>query len=521
MKNFVDNHKLLNNDESKKNFDTNNDVIMVSRRERNKKKKSIKLWKRSKGKRYKKDGNGSKRRPPFILNKGYLALSVLIIVVIYFSLHMYFKYHFYFGSTINCINVSGKTVEEAEEFVKDSIERYTLTLRGRDGYVEEIKSSDFGLKYSPERSNEIEIIKENQNDCFWIESLIHDENYTENNLLITYDNNELKNIIDNLDVFNEENIVNPENPKSLYKDGKFQIADEIYGNKVKKEYLEEKIKLAILHGQDILDLEKEDCYESPEYTKSSEKAIKINNILNEYKDSKVIYNLGETEEIIDMSIMAQWIDIDDNYNSSINKDKVMEFVSSFADKYDTLGKTRTIYSTSGRTVKVTGGDYGFKINRDYECSELIKTLEGKVEVKREPIYEQIGMNTIINDVEKTCVEIDLTNQHLWFYKDGIIITQGNIVSGCIANGTVTPEGTYKLKYKDKDSVLVGENYRSPVSFWMPFNGNIGMHDASWRYNFGGQIYMTSGSHGCINLPYHLASDIFYNIDEGTPIICYY
>ena len=176
MKNFVDYHKLLNNDESKKNFDTNNDVIMVSRRERNKKKKSIKLWKRSKGKRYKKDGNGSKRRTPFILNKGFLALSVLIIVVIYFSLHLYFKYHFYFGSTINCINVSGKTVEEAEEFVKDSIERYTLTLRGRDGYVEEIKSSDFGLKYSPERSNEIEIIKENQNDCFWIESLIHDEN---------------------------------------------------------------------------------------------------------------------------------------------------------------------------------------------------------------------------------------------------------------------------------------------------------------------------------------------------------
>ena len=90
----------------------------------------------------------------------------------------------------------------------------------------------------------------------------------------------------------------------------------------------------------------------------------------------------------------------------------------------------------------------------------------------------------------------------------------------MANGTITPEGTYKLKYKDKDSVLVGENYRSPVSFWMPFNGNIGMHDASWRYSFGGQIYMTNGSHGCVNLPYSLANDIFYNIDEGTPIICY-
>ena len=521
MKNFVDNDKLLNNDESEKNFDTNSEVIMVRRTERNKRKKSIRLWKRNKGKRYKKDSNNFKNNLLVKFKKQYFVVIVLIIGGIYFSLHIYFKYHFYFGSTINCTNVSGKTVEEAEECVKESIERYTLTLRGRDGYVEEIKSSDFGLKYSPEKSNEIEMIKEKQNESFWIESILNDENEDGHSLLIAYNDDQLKNVIDNLNIFNEEKIVEPENPKSLYKNGEFQITDEVYGNKVKKECVEEKIKTAILHGKDVLDLEKEDCYENPEYTKSSERAVKINNILNQYKNSKVIYNLGDTEEIIDMSIMAEWIDIDENYNSSINKDKVMEFVNGFADKYDTLGKTRTMYSTSGRTVTVSGGDYGFKINRDDECTELIKDLEGRKAVQREPIYEQTGINTIINDIDKTCVEIDLTNQHLWFYKDGTIVTEGNIVSGCVANGTITPEGTYKLKYKDKDSVLVGENYRSPVSFWMPFNGNIGMHDASWRYSFGGQIYMTNGSHGCVNLPYSLANDIFYNIDEGTPIICYY
>ena len=148
-------------------------------------------------------------------------------------------------------------------------------------------------------------------------------------------------------------------------------------------------------------------------------------------------------------------------------------------------------------------------------------MKEKNSVKREPIYEQKGINTIINDVGKTCVEIDLSNQHLWFYKDGIILVEGDIVSGSIANGTITPEGTYSLKYKDKDSVLVGEGYRSPVDFWMPFNGNIGMHDAGWRYNFGGKIYLTNGSHGCINLPHSLAKNIFYNIEEGTPVVCYY
>ena len=61
----------------------------------------------------------------------------------------------------------------------------------------------------------------------------------------------------------------------------------------------------------------------------------------------------------------------------------------------------------------------------------------------------------------------------------------------------------------------------PVDFWMPFNGNIGIHDASWRTEFGKNIYMTNGSHGCVNSPYELANTIFDNIEAGTPIVCYY
>lgn len=527
MKYFIENDKDINklskqndNNLHNENYDLNNN-IMVSRRERNKRKRGIKLSRRNKGRRYKKSNNHIKNKTIIRFNKKFVFFIVLLIGGIYFSIHMYFKYHFYFGSTINCINVSGKTVEEAEKCVKEGINNYTLTLKGRDGVTEEIKASDFELKYNPHRNDEIGLIKDKQNQSFWIKSIFNDENKDGDNILITYDDEMLNNIIDKLDIFNEKNVIEPENPKFVYKNGEFQIEDEIYGNKVNKDSLKEKIKEAILCGQDVLDLEEEECYENPEYTKSSEKAVKIKKILNEYKNSKVTYNLGSSEENLDMSTMMDWIDIGENYNSSINKDKVTEFVNQFADKYDTVGKSRTMYSTSGRTVTVSGGDYGFKINRDAEAAELVKNLESKQAVNREPIYEQTGINTIINDVEKTFVEIDLTNQHLWFYKNGSIIAEGNVVSGCVANGTITPEGTYKLKYKAKDSVLVGENYRSPVAFWMPFNGNIGLHDASWRYNFGGKIYMTNGSHGCVNLPYSLANDIFYNIDEGTPVICYY
>ncbi len=507
-----------NSDFDNEHYSYNNNNTMISRRERNRNKKKLKLVKKNKGKRY-------KRKESRAQTKGKVKIVIAMILVLslggtYGFLKIYFANHFYLGTTINCIDISGKTVEEAENYIKKETSDYVILLEGRDGVSEEIKGEDFKLKYDEDKNYIIEEIKNQQKESFWIKNFLYGKNKNVDDL-IKYDEKELDNIIDNLSIFNENNIIEPKNPQLVYKNGEIQVEDEVYGNKIKKNELKEKIKEYISYKKSILNIEDENCYENPEYTKFSEKILKRKKALEKYKKSAVVYNLGTQEERIDINTMMNWIDMDDEDNSFINEDKVMEFVNEFADKYDTLGKIRNMYSTSGRNVTIKGGDYGFKINREAEKEALIDTLKNNSETSREPIYVQTGMNTIINDIENTCVEIDLTKQYLWFYKDGNIIAEGNIVSGCIANGTITPEGTYKLKYKDKDSVLVGENYRSPVSFWMPFNGNIGLHDASWRYKFGGNIYLSNGSHGCVNLPYELASCIFYNIDEGTPVICYY
>jgi lipoprotein-anchoring transpeptidase ErfK/SrfK len=77
-----------------------------------------------------------------------------------------------------------------------------------------------------------------------------------------------------------------------------------------------------------------------------------------------------------------------------------------------------------------------------------------------------------------------------------------------------------LNYKQKGPTLRGPGYEAEVTYWMPFNGNIGIHDASWRYSYGGNIYRRNGTHGCVNVPKYLAKRIFENIEEGTPVICY-
>ena len=118
------------------------------------------------------------------------------------------------------------------------------------------------------------------------------------------------------------------------------------------------------------------------------------------------------------------------------------------------------------------------------------------------------------------MEIDLTNQHMWVYKDGELVEETDLVSGNVSKGYNTPVGVYGITYKQRDATLNGATYSSHVDYWMPFNGNVGMHDASWRSSFGEEIYLRNGSHGCVNLPPKKAEVIYGYVEKGEPVIVY-
>ncbi len=139
---------------------------------------------------------------------------------------------------------------------------------------------------------------------------------------------------------------------------------------------------------------------------------------------------------------------------------------------------------------------------------------------REPEYSQTGASFDENDYGNTYAEVNLTAQHMFLYVDGNKVMESDFVSGNVARGFATPPGIFGIMYKQRDAVLRGPGYASPVRFWMPFNGGIGFHDANWRGQFGGSIYRTNGSHGCVNMPYEAAKTLFENIYTGMPVICY-
>ena len=124
------------------------------------------------------------------------------------------------------------------------------------------------------------------------------------------------------------------------------------------------------------------------------------------------------------------------------------------------------------------------------------------------------------DISLTHVEVDLDNQQLTFIKNGTVLVNTDIVTGMVGYRR-TPTGLYESHNRQRNCTLTGVDYEVFVKYWVSVIGDvIGLHDASWRSVFGGDLYVYNGSHGCVNIPEAAMAKIFDNIDDGTPVLIY-
>ncbi len=440
-----------------------------------------------------------------------------IFLVLYLGISMYFSNHFYYGSIINGINASGRTVAEVDKELLMKSETYTLKLKERNGVIEQINASDINLKYNAK--GKIQDLKDNQNSFKWFFALFNSKS-SEMNGIVTYNNKLLKEYFDKLSCFDSKKIIEPQNASFKYSDKGYVIVNEVKGNKVNSKPLFANVVNAILKGETTVNLETKNYYINPKYTSTSSKVKNTKILLNKYIASKITYTFTGGKEVLDGSIVHNWLGVNKNLGITFDKNKMETYVEKLDDNYNTFGKEREFVTSVGATIKVSGGDYGWLVDRTGEVKDLIVAIKSGQTITKVPRYTQTATSHNVNDIGNTYVEINITKQHLWFYKNGFLVVQGDVVTGNVSINYGTPTGVYKLKYKQKNTTLKGEGYSVPVSEFMPFNGGIGIHPATWRNKFGGSIYKTSGSHGCINSPPNLAKKIYDNIDVNTPIICY-
>ncbi len=426
------------------------------------------------------------------------------------------------GTIVDGMDVTGKTASEVEDAIMEQLKGYTLTINGREDLSESITGESVGLYAEFDDTLDKAIASQKPMDWgkYRFGKAVNEVN---TDALLRYSDDMLNEAVEGLSCMDEENMREPEDAKISDYDsatGSYSIIKEDEGTELLEDKVKEAVATAIMSLAESVDLEEQGCYLAPSVTSEDEALKTACETMNKYVGAKITYKFGDKAETLNGNEIHNWLTVSGT-SVGVSESKAAEYVKNLASTCNTAYKPKTLKTSYGKTVTITTGNYGWKIDQAKETAALVSLIKNGEQTSREPEYSQKAASHSGNDYGNTYVEINLTAQHLYFYANGKLLVESDFVSGNAAKGWSTPAGAYSITYKQRNATLKGQGYATPVSYWMPFNGGIGLHDANWRKTFGGTIYKNGGSHGCVNLPPAVAKTIYENISAGDPVLCYH
>lgn len=460
----------------------------------------------------------SAAKSALIISSILLCFLLIALLVCYLCTASYYAEHFFPGTVLNGVAVDKMTVEEAEDKVAQEVADYIFSLETRDGDKYQIIGPDIDYTYVP--GTEIHDILQQQDEYKWI-SARKGKKEIDLEVSAAFNANKLDKVVAQLPCFQPEYINKPKDAYLRETDIGYELVPAEDGNQIRLADVQKLAREAVDRGDENLTLTDE-VYEEPKVKSNDKKLKKALKNINSYLHTTIRYDVGEEGEVLDSSRIKEWITIGADYSVTLDESKVTSYVQYLASKYNTYGDVRVFKTSLGDKVKIGGGDYGWVIDKEKEKNQLLSEIKSGKTIEREPVFNQTAeVKSETYDIGNTYVEVDYTNQHMYFYEKGKLKLESDIVTGNISRNNGSPDGLFKIVYKERDATLVGENYASDVKYFMVFAYNVGFHDASWRNDFGKEIYKDSGSHGCINMPSDLAEKLYQILPTGTPVIAYY
>lgn len=459
------------------------------------------------------------------------AMVVVAAGCAYAGVSYYYSDKFFEGTTINGIDCSGMTAYEVEQALASKVEDYSIEVAARNQEPQMITGDLINYRYMSD-GGVLKLLKQ-QKPYKWVTGFFEPRTFTASEN-ITYDKEMLQNQVKELNCAKEENQVPPENAYVAFHDTQFEIVPETEGSKLKIKQAYKVLEQAVAGSERSIDFSSNpDVYEKAEVTSDSPDLQATVDSYNNFTKASITYTFGEERVTLDGSTIKNWLQFDEK-GQLLNDDAsfqqhIIDFVAQLAYDHDTVGTEREFNTTSGRTVYVYGDAYGWKIDQGAEVEQLTQEIRSGTQTEREPAYSMRANSHGYNDIGDTYIEVDMSDQQMYYYQNGSIILESPIVSGNMSySDRQTPSGIYTLYYKKSPDVLRGNQrpdgsyeYEQDVTYWMPFNGGIGFHDAPWQPYFGGDRYLEGGSHGCINMPPENAAILYDIIDYGVPIVCFY
>lgn len=452
---------------------------------------------------------------------GCAIFTIAIIAIVYLGVAVYYQYHFLPGTTINGKDYGNKTVDAVKSSIQNDIRTYYLKLIERNDEVEHVSAGDIDMKVTID--GDLSKIKENQNHYLWFIKPKKAENL---DITIAYDEIKLDYAINGLKCLDDEYINSGIAPELTFDGNAFTMTEGVPGNEIDKEKTIALIKEAIKNMDPVLTLENENCYLVPIDKEASEKEQKLLSQLNSYLDVVITLTFGEEKEVIDKAQIYKWLSVGTNNEVIFDNEKIIEYIDNIGKKYETMGQTREFLNSYGETIKVSGGDFGWWINRKAEAEAIINDIKSLNSTTREPNFLQRAGAFGENDFGNTYIEINLTDQHLYAYKDGNKIVDCDIISGDPVNGLETPTGVFNMRFMFTNYNFVRKDFSKKLKYWMVFYGNtvdtnIGIASCDWITNFGGTAYRGAGSLGSIYVNEVDAKTLYMELPgKDFPVIIY-
>lgn len=449
----------------------------------------------------------------------FIAGMVFLLFAFYLGAALFYNDHLYANTYINGVPYANVTPEEAEQALRERWNGYSIVIYGKNGESAVISAEEIGLCCNYAQS--VDTIKERQNALLWPGALFGINPYFID-YTVQYDEDKLRAELSEIPFLQEENMVAPQNAYiGTYNQalGGFEVVSEKPGTWIDQDKVFEMVSASIEKEEQILRLDEYGCYILPEIMSDNEELLEELAYYNQYMQASITYQFGSEEEVVDFTVYENWIQ---EWGNTIRIDEaaVEEYLSTLADRYDTYNDRMNFKTVDGYVINLPKGGFGWKMDVAAETERLIDDIKSGTIDTREPLYSCEGVSWG-DEIGDFYIEVDMTSQRVYIIDQGEVVLESDCVTGNMSNGCTTPPGIFGLTYKTRNATLRGRDYVSYVKYWMPFNGNIGFHDASWRTLFGGDIYLTGGSHGCINLPTAFAAQLYDYVYKDCPIICYY
>ena len=428
---------------------------------------------------------------------------------------------------INDVDVSGLTTAQAASKLSAQFTAPKVSIHTKSGNTVTMNLSEYG--YTFDINTPVKKIYNEQDHKLWFKSLFETSDYTLE-VSPTFD----KDHFDRQLRRTTWGTTTTSDAKIAYGDSGYYIIPETYGDEVNIELLVKYVNEKLENGILDIDLSDADLYMLPEVT--AEDLQSQLDVIKENFDFIITYDFDYTQEYLTGAQVYRWT----NEGKDLDRSKVENFVADLAKKYDTFMTTRNFQTTERGTIQISqgrysAGQYGWWIDQEKTVEKLLSYIEDGQSVTIDPVYVQLdtgytyegfeSARTANDDIGNTYIEVDLTAQHLWYYKDGeLAFETTNIVSGKATDpNRKTPGGIYSVYTKSTNYTMVAPDgsYRAPCSYFMrlSFEG-IGLHDLS-RAAYGGNTYINNGSHGCINMKYAEVKELYNMVERGTPAILYY